>query len=242
MKKAALNPHLSVDCVIFGYNDHSLSVLLVDREMPPAEKANSTYKDLKLPGGLIYNDELLIDAAARILEELTTLQGVKLNQFGVLDSLDRLSNEADRKWLEQTTGLTIDRVVSIAYYGIVSMKDLPESIPSAHWVDINNLDKLPFDHEKIICEALNVLRQHFKKEGLIFDILPEKFTIHQLQSTLAVFYGEKADSRNFRKKIKKMDFIVPLEEKQQNVAHKPAQLYRYDKRRFRQFSNNRINF
>lgn len=184
----------------------------------------------------------MVDAAQRTVKELTQLQEIKLEQFGVLDSLDRMSNETDRLWLEQTTGLSINRVVSIAFYGVIALAELPKSHPSNHWVDIRNIHNLPFDHDKIILQALETLKQGLKRDGLIFDILPEKFTISQLQNLLSIFYAENNDSRNFRKKIRKLDFIVPLEEKQKNVAHKPARLFEFNKDRFKQFSNNRINF
>lgn len=236
-----LNPHLSTDCVIFSYNDHQLKVLLVEREMGNNNKTN-IHSDLKLPGGLVYNDELLKDAAARILKDLTCLKNVTLVQFDVLDSLNRMHNVEDRKWLEQTTGLSIERVVSIAFYGIISESASTICNARSHWVELNQTHNLPFDHEDIINRALTSIRQCLKRDGLIFDLLAEKFTINQLQNLIAVFYDEAPDSRNFRKKIKKMDFIVPLNEKQTNVAHKPAQLFRFDKERFTQFSNTRIIF
>lgn len=242
MTDSRLNPNISIDCVIFGYTEDDLSVLLVERQIKQPNGDTSGTTDLKLPGGLVYNDELLEAAAGRTLQELTTLKDIRLVQFGVLDSLDRMSNEADRIWLEQTTGLSIDRVVSVAFYGVVPLAEVAENIDFTHWVKLNNIHNLPFDHEKIIRQALEVLRQGLKRDGLVFDILPEKFTISQLQTLLSVFYDETSDSRNFRKKIRKLNFIVPLEEKQTNVAHKPARLYRFDKQLFKQFSNNRINF
>jgi len=237
-----LNPHLSVDCVIFGVENQQLKVLLVDREFSGQMNGPEDHHRLKLPGGLVYNDELLSDAAVRILQELTGMQKIKLHQFDVLDSLNRMGNEADRIWLEKVTGLSIDRVVSIAYYGIAESYLINSCNENSHWVELNQTHNLPFDHEEIIQRALTTLRQSLKRDGLIFTYLPEKFTINQLQSLISVFYDEDPDSRNFRKKIKKLDFIVPLNEKQTNVAHKPAQLYRFDPDKFSLFSNNRIIF
>jgi 8-oxo-dGTP diphosphatase len=239
---ANLNPHLSTDCVIFSYDEQQLKVLLVDRGQPKENSHPQNHHNLKLPGGLVYNNELLKDAAARILKELTSLENIKLMQFDVLDSLDRMGNEADRKWLEKSTGLSIDRVVSIAYYGIISPGAIKLNHQQSYWVEMNQTHNLPFDHEKIIHGALTAIRQSLKRDGTIFDLLDEKFTINQLQNLIAIFYGQDPDSRNFRKKIKKLDFIVPLDEKQSNVAHKPARLFRFDKERFAQFSNTRIIF
>jgi len=239
---AQLNPHISADCVIFGFNDQHLQVLLVERAMVRGEQPTLQPPHLKLPGGLVYNDELLIDASARILRDLTGLTKVRLTQFGVLDSLARMENEADRLWLEQTSGMTIDRVISIAYYGIVDLNEINVIHPTSHWVPLDQTHNLPFDHEEIISRALIFIRQSLKRDGLIFELLGEKFTINQLQNLLEIFYEEKSDSRNFRKKIKKMDFIVALNEKQKNVAHKPAQLFRFDQECFAQFNNTRIIF
>jgi hypothetical protein len=237
-----LNPHLSVDCVIFGVENQQLKVLLVDREFSGLLQGSEDPNRLKLPGGLVYNDELLSDAATRILQELTGIQKINLHQFDVLDSLNRMGNQADRIWLEKLTGLSIERVVSIAYYGIVDVSLTKSNNENSHWVEMKDIHNLPFDHEDIIQRALITLRQSLKRDGLVFSYLPEKFTINQLQSLISVFYGEEPDSRNFRKKIKKLDFIVPLNEKQINVAHKPAQLYRFDPDKFSLFSNNRIIF
>lgn len=240
MHKAKLNPNISIDTVLFGYNHHQLKVLLVERNiaLPGYDKK---VEDLKLPGGLVYNDELLEEAAGRVLQDLTGIAGIKLTQFDVLDSLERMS-DVDRVWLEQTTGLTIDRVVSVAFYGITALKKIPTPGPKGKWIEPDEVEHLPFDHKDIIERALLTVRRSLIRDALIFDILPEKFTINDLQTLTEVFYGKKSDSRNFRKKIKKMDFIVALEEKQRNVAHKPARLFKFDKRKFKQFSNHRLTF
>ncbi len=238
---AALNPHLSADCVIFKYDEEQLKVLLVERE--PANGNSVVFpNNLKLPGGLVYNNELFKDAAKRILRELSCLDNVNLVQFDMLDSLDRMENEADRHWLEKTTGLTIDRVVSIAYYGIIDPAETKNCNTRSHWVAMNQIHNLPFDHEDIIHRALSAIRQSLKRDGTIFDLLTPRFTINQLQHLITIFYDQQPDSRNFRKKLKKLDFIVPLNEKQKNVAHKPAQLFAFDRQRFEQFNNTRIIF
>ena len=239
-----LNPNISTDSVLFAHESNKLKVLLVERENIFSEDFKESMHDLKLPGGLVYNDELLKDAAQRILKEQAGLEGIILEQFDVLDSLERMDNQIDRKWLSQTSGLVIDRVISVAFYGIVKMENIKYQPMSnqAHWVEIAQTRKLPFDHNEIINRALQVVRNKLKKEALVFRLLPEKFTISELQTTLQLFYNNHLDSRNFRKKIKKFDYIVPLAEKQHNVAHKPAGLYKFDKKRFEKFTNNRITF
>lgn len=237
MSLRQLNPHISVDCVVFGYGHNGMKVLLVERNMPTLLDTGHSGTDLKLPGSLVYNDELLHDAAKRILLELTGLENIFLERFDVLDSLDRISNSKDREWLEQTTGMAIDRVISVGYYGLASL-DNGETIPrkvNARWVTLDQTNKLPFDHSEIIMKAHALLKERLITGDLVFRLLPKKFTIKELQQILQVCTGEKLDSRNFRKKIKNLEFILPLEEKQARVAHKPARLYKFDKKRFTQF-------
>lgn len=241
-----LNPNISVDVVIFGVDEKALRVLLVDRQMGSEIKTGGITNqiDSKLPGGLVYNDELLIEASHRILSDLTGMEGIALEQFGVLDSLERMNNEWDKRWLEKTSGVKIERVISIAFYGIVHFDRIKkiQLKNTAHWTLLNEQLKLPFDHNQIINAALEKVKAALKKDALIFQLLPEKFTISQLKNILEVFYEKDLDSRNFRKKIKKLNYIVALEEKQSNVPHKPAGFFRFDKKRFMQFNNDRITF
>ena len=235
--ESQLNPHISVDCVVFGFSPNGIKVLLVKRELDKLNESPTPSYDLKLPGSLVYNDELLDDAASRVLKELTGIENVFLERFEVLDSLDRMKNQKDKEWLESTTGLTIDRVISVAYFGLVNLADseLNGLSERSKWVTLESANQLPFDHSKIIQRARELLLHRAGTEPIAFDLLPEKFTIFQLQQVLEVFNGSGIDSRNFRKKLKTLDFIVPLAEKQINVAHKPAQLYKFDRKRFMQF-------
>jgi 8-oxo-dGTP diphosphatase len=237
MMESQLNPHISIDCVVFGFSQNGIKVLLVERELDNMNESARPSYDLKLPGSLVYNDELLDDAASRVLKELTGIENIFLERFEVLDSLDRMKNQKDKEWLESTTGLAIDRVISVAYFGLVNLTGEPLSDLSdrTKWVAVELANKLPFDHSKIIHRARELLLHRAGTEPIAFDLLPEKFTIFQLQQVLEVFNGSGIDSRNFRKKLKTLDFIVPLSEKQINVAHKPAQLYKFDKKRFMQF-------
>ncbi len=242
--KRKINPHISVDVVIFAFDEEGLRVLLVDREMGSDNEGNWNKPVPKLPGGLVYNDELLIDAARRILSDLTGIEGIDLEQFDVLDSLERMNNEWDKKWLEKTSGVSIERVISIAFYGIVRYDQIKKTAlkSKAHWTVMDDEMQLPFDHNDIVNAALDGIKAGLKKDALLFRLLPEKFTISQLKKALEVFYKKNLDSRNFRKKIKKLNYIVALEEKQSNVAHKPAGFFRFDKKRFMQFNNDRITF
>lgn len=238
-----LNPNISVDCVVFGFDRDCLRVLLVEREIVFHGDTEKTVRDYKLPGSLVYNEELLKDAARRVLHDLTGIGGICLERYDVLDSLERMDNRVDRQWLEQTTGLSIERVVSVAFFGLVNMNDplVSKVKDGARWMDLDETKQLPFDHSAIIERALAVLQQRLRVDATAFGLLPEKFTIAGLQQVFEVIGGEKLDSRNFRKKLKNLHFIVPLREKQRNVAHKPARLYSFDHKRFLQ-SRKSISF
>lgn len=222
-----LNPHVSVDCVIFGFDAGKLKVLLIEREEVPGVPLQGHH--LKLPGSLISESEELEVSAIRTLQELTGLNNIFLKQFGVFGSPDRLGPPEDLAWLNQTSGLKIDRVVTIAYYSLIKVSE--SNITSRTiWVPVKELPALIFDHNRIILTALDTLRREIRSEAIGFELLPKKFTIRQMQSLYEAVLGEAFDSRNFRKKIKPMAFLIPLPEKEKDVRHKPAQLFRFDKK------------
>jgi len=222
------NPHLSVDCVIFGFTGDQLKVLLVERiNTKPAQKTKH-----KLPGDLIHILEDLNGAAERILYELTGLKNIFLHQFSVFGNPDRMSNEEDRNWLEESSGLTINRVVTTAYFsliGIDNSNSKNEIKNNASWHDINALPELAFDHAEIIRDGLESLRKEIRYEPICFELLPEKFTIREIQVLYEVILGQQLDNRNFRKKLLKAEYIEPLNIRQKGVAHKPAMYYTFNK-------------
>jgi 8-oxo-dGTP diphosphatase len=227
-----LNPHISVDCVIFGFDETNLKVLLIDRILEPGSIKNT---DHKLPGSLILEDEDLDRAAYRVLRELTGLENIYLQQFSVFGSLKRMANHRDWSWLRQSTNLTIERVVTIAYYSLIKIDESRSELAKKHnarWVDAENLPKLAFDHEEIVNAARLELQKEIKHNPVVFELLPAKFTIRQLQTLYEIILGKKFDSRNFRKKLAKQTYIVPLDEKEEKVAHKPARLFEFDKKSY----------
>jgi 8-oxo-dGTP diphosphatase len=239
--KRALNPHISVDCVIFGFDSNKLKVLLINRDLMDSVTKKSN--KLKLPGDLIIKREILNESAKRILKEYTGLENIYLKQFGVFDEPDRLRPEDDLNWLRDTSGLTdIDRVVTIAYYSLIKLNMSRRTKLSieydAKWYPAENIPALIFDHNKILNSGLFTLQKEFLTEPLCFELLPVKFTLNQLQKIYEVILGFKLDNRNFRKKINKLEYIIPLNEKQTGVTHKPARLYIFDKDKF---ENNDIN-
>lgn len=228
-----LNPHISVDCVIFGFDSTELKILLVKREKLENEDPTQVSGLLKLPGSLIDEYEDLDESAYRVLKELTGLDKIYLKQLSVFGNPKRLSKSNDLLWLKTTSAVNIERVVTVAYYSLVK---IDESDPEAHmnsnafWLPVHNLPELIFDHNQIIIKALENLRKEIRHEPIGFELLPKRFTLRQLQNLYEVILDTKLDNRNFRKKISNLEYLIPLNEKEVGVNHKPAQYYRFDKK------------
>lgn len=235
-----LNPHISIDCVILGFDSGTLKVLLIEREETGGSQPEE--HKLKLPGSLIYNNEDLDISATRTLFELTGLQNIFLKQFAVFADPKRLSPPEDLLWLRKTTNnYNIDRVVTIAYYSLIKLTESART-PKTIWCPVNRLPELTFDHNLIIKSALKVLRSEIRSKPLCFELLPKKFTIRQVQNVYETILDEQYDNRNFRKKLKPLKFLVPLNEKETGVNHKPAQLYKFDRKLYETFRNTKNGF
>jgi hypothetical protein len=189
---------------------------------------------MKLPGTLIYMDENLDEAAKRVLIDLTGLKNVKLTQFKTFGSKDRTKDPKDIHWLERAMKSKVERIVTVAYLAMVKIdRKLNNDLKNFHakWVPIEDIKTLAFDHNIIISEALNFIRQYAEfNSSIIFDLLPRKFTAAQLRTLYEVIFGTKIDVRNFHKKIAQMSYIIPLEEKEQGVAHRAARYYSFNKK------------
>lgn len=227
------NNHISVDCVVFGFDGSRLKVLLVKRK---GEDAEGKYNDRKLPGSLIYMDENLDEAAERVLMELTGINEVPLVQFKAFSSKDRTSNERDVVWLERAQSVRVERIITIAYFAIVKM-DAPQlktlRSENAEWIAIDEIGTLAFDHNLIIEEALKAIRREAENNrALLFDLLPKKFTAAQLRTINEILFGKKLDVRNFHKKLTQLPYVVALEEREVGVAHRAARFYRFDKKTY----------
>ena len=226
-----LNPHISVDCVIFGFDGENLKVFVLKRSYKSPENSK-ILTDYKLPGDFITDEEDLNSAANRILNELTGLQNIYLKQFNVFGKPERINKKRDLDWLRETTGLPINRVVTIAYYSLVKINESREEKASknnAEWLNLKDLTELAFDHLTIVNSGLNTLRNKLQFEPVGMELLPEKFTIRQLQNLYEIILGKNLDNRNFRKKVLKANYLIPLEEKEKEVAHKPARLFTFNK-------------
>jgi 8-oxo-dGTP diphosphatase len=227
--------NVSVDCVIFGFDKDQLKVLLVERTLRVPNSDEVIFSDLTLTGYHIYEDEDLDSAAARIVRDLTGLGNLRLEQFYTFGELDRLEHPNDQLWLVQFGDVFSKRVVSVGYFSLLPSIDVEINWKdrAVTWYPIDEVKELAFDHRKILDKALLHLRHKLQEEAIGFELLPEKFTLSQMQKLYEAIMGTHYDKRNFRKKVAQMDYVVPLKEKQKGVAHKPARLYKFSREYFR---------
>ena len=205
---------LSVDCIIFGFDDNKLKVLIGRRKMEPGRGAWSLY------GGFVRNDESVEDAANRTLSALTGMQKIYMQQVGAFGNVDRDPGA---------------RVVSIAYYALINVKDYDLRLMKKHeveWVPVDQLPEMFSDHQEMIRKARRLMQQKIKTEPISFQLLPQLFTLTQLQHLYEAVNGEEVDKRNFRKRIKEMDFIEKTELIDKVTSKRGAALYRFNKRMY----------
>ena len=210
---------LSVDCIIFGFTDNKLKILIGKRNMDPGRGEWSLY------GGFVRGDESLDEAANRTLFELTGLRKVFMRQVGAFGNIDRDPGE---------------RVVSVAYYALINVKDYDEELRKQHgveWVDLNNIPQMYSDHNDMVRRARKLMRQKMKTEPVGFELLPSLFTLTQLQRLYEAVNGEELDKRNFRKRIKDMDYIEKTELIDKKTSKRGAALYRFNKKAFTEDKN-----
>jgi 8-oxo-dGTP diphosphatase len=232
-----LNPRISVDCVIFGFDLNQLKVLVIERSISDSDK-----QILTLPGDLIYEAENLDIAADRVLFELTGLQTIFLEQVGAFGDTDRLNKEADKKWLRAVREEPEARVITIAYFSLVNIHEYaPQAssfAKSAAWIPLNEIDELAFDHSDILQTALKKLKNKIRIQPVGFNLLPEKFTLSQLQKLYEAILGRELDKRNFRRKMLKLQLVEMLEERQEKVPHKPSQYFKFNETNYNKLIEN----
>jgi 8-oxo-dGTP diphosphatase len=225
--KFKYNPYISVDCVVFGFDGEFINVLLVKRK----QEGREAYA---LPGDLLGVSESLDSAAVRILNDLTGLKDIYLEQFRTFGDLDRINDPIDIEWLKTIRKYPEERVVTIAYYSLIKIDKVSVRADSfaeqVLWQPIEEKRQLSFDHNKIANAAWDVLRDKIRNEPVVaFNLLPEKFTLRQLQGLYEGIVGTELDKRNFRKRIQGKKFIQSLDEYESGVAHKPARFYEFKK-------------
>jgi len=200
---------ISVDCVIFGFDNNELKVLLIKSDL---EEFNNLWS---LLGDLVNPDENLDDASYRVLKERTGLDDVYLEQVYSFGEVGR-----------HPAG----RVITTAYYSLINIKDhqLKLSHNELHWHPVNEISQLAFDHKTILETCLERLRSKIEEYPIVFNLLPEKFSLRELQNLYEAILGVKMDRRNFRKKFFMMDWLEDMNELEQDVPHRPGKLYRFN--------------
>ena len=235
MKAKFIHTYVSVDCVVFGFDDEQLNILLVKRD-------EENTKDLKLPGSLIYNEEDVDDAANRVLFELTGIKKMTLCQFRCFASPERANKPEDVKWLDKEYQPNINRLITVAYLSLCKIDRKLNNVSKykqTKWCPLNEIPKMPFDHNKIVKESLSEIRRWIEYDpSIVFELLPNKFTISQLHRLYEAIYNKDIDIRNFHKKVAAMPYIVQLDERQKNVSHRAARYYKYDKKARNKFKAN----
>ena len=226
------NPHVSVDCAVFGFDGTNLQILLAERKL---DGLCGLYNDKKLPGSIILEDENLDEAANRILKEYTGLTDIYLKQFQAFGNPNR-STALDIMWLEQSAKHAIARIVTIGYLALIKIDHNVKVISdntSLIWLDINELPDIhiAFDHREIINSALENIRRTLKHDpSLMFELLPKKFTMSQLRTLYDKIYQTRSDVRNFQKKMMQLSGLIMLDETEIGVAHRAARYFTFKKR------------
>lgn len=223
---SAIIPNISVDCVVFGFDGQNLNVLLIERALK-ADNGEIIWKDHTLTGYHIERDENIDEAAYHILRERTGLKNIYLEQAFTFGDTNRLMRERDQQWINHSNLKVDNRTITIVYFSLIdnTKVKLLNQGDNPTWFPIHELPELGFDHKEIIEKALETMKIKARMEPIVFELLPEKFTLTQLQKVYEAIIDTPLDRRNFRKKVAQMRFIVPLDEKQKGVSHKPAQLY-----------------
>ncbi|RFM27550.1 NUDIX hydrolase [Deminuibacter soli] len=239
-KKIALHggkyflPQLSVDCVILGFHDGELKVLLLKMH-------HSAH--WALPGGFIYKEETVDDAAHRVLEERTGLKNLFLQQFHVFGNPARSSSKATVEYFKKE-GIHLDknswlaqRFVTVGYYALVDFAKAqphPDLFSDAcEWVSLREAEDLFMDHSDILQKALETVRLQLNYQPIGFNLLPRKFTMPELQRLYETILGKPLDRRNFQRRMLAYGILKKLAEQKKGVAHKAPFLYSFDTQRYR---------
>ncbi|WP_163398484.1 NUDIX hydrolase [Flavobacterium fluviatile] len=216
---------ITIDCVIFGFDQGSLEVLLIQHG------EGISKGKWGLPGGWINKKESTDDAAHRLLNELTALDQIYLEQLKAFGNPDRFP---------------LRRVITIGYYALIKREDYNIkagfTASDAKWYKINEIPDLIYDHNEILTYSLKHLRNRVRQAPIGFELLPEKFTLLQLMHLYEEILGIEMDKSNFRRKILHMKLLGALDEKQQDVSHRAAKLYKFDSEIYTKLTEKGFNF
>ncbi len=218
--------HVAVDSIIFGYDEEGreLKLLLLKRNFEPAKG------EWSLMGGFLKNNEAIDTAAKRILHQLTGLSDVYMEQLYTFGELDRDPGA---------------RIISVAYFALIKINASDLELVKTHgatWVPISSMPLLIFDHSAMVNRALKKLQVRARTQPIGFELLPDKFTIPQLQGLYEAIYNKTLDKRNFRRKLLSMNLLEKLEEKEKESSRKGAWYYRFEPKNYEDLLNRGFNF
>ncbi|QED36427.1 NUDIX hydrolase [Antarcticibacterium arcticum] len=215
--------YVATDCIIFGFEDGQLKLLVFKRRVEPLKG------EWSLIGSFVKIDEDVEAAAQRVLEEITGLKNIFMEQSRSYGAAHR-----DPGY----------RCISIAQYALIRINDYDKELVEkhgAHWYEIDELPNLVLDHNQMVEDALDKLKQKARYQPIGFELLPEKFTIPQLQQLYEAIYQKELDARNFRKKVLSHNVLIKLEEKDK-TSRRGAFLYKFDHRTYQKLLKSGYNF
>jgi len=215
---------VAVDCIIMGFRDNELNILIARRPFEPLKGGWS------LMGGFVNSNESADEAAARVLNEFTGIDDIFMEQVKAYGEINRDLGE---------------RVISIAYYALVNIELFDTTLAEkydAKWVRLSLLPELIFDHNKMVKDTINILQRKAAIKPIGFNLLGEQFTLPTLQSLYESIYQESIDKRNFRKKLMTMDILEKLEEKDKGSSKKGAYYYKFNKEKYDQLIQQGLHF
>jgi 8-oxo-dGTP diphosphatase len=215
---------LAVDCIIFGFDGNRLKALLIKRDFEPGKGKWS------LMGGFVKKEESVNDAAARILNQLTGLTDIYMEELGCFGNVDRDPG---------------GRVVSIAYSALIKINDYSETMMTEHnskWFELNKIPELIFDHGEMIKLAKEKLEEKVSNHPAGFTLLPQKFTLQQLQGLYEAIYEKKIDKRNFTRRILELGILKKLDEKEKESSRKGAFYYVFEKKKYKKLEKEGVRF
>lgn len=216
--------YVATDCIIFGFDSGNLKLLIFKRRVKPL------MGEWSLIGSFVRLDEDVAEAAKRVLKEITGLENVFMEELKTYGAPDR------------DPGF---RCISIGQYALIRINEYDRELVEkhgAHWYDLDELPDLVLDHNQMVQDALGRIRRKARYKPIGFELLPEKFTIPQLQRLYEAIYQTELDSRNFRKKVLSLNVLVKLDEKDKTTSRRGAFLYKFDEENYRQLLESGYDF
>ena len=212
---------LTVDCAIFGFEENKLKILLIKSDLEVFEGK------LSLLGDMVRDNEELDDAAYRILKERTGMNDVFLDQVRAFGHPSRHPG---------------GRVITIAYCSLLNINhhELKIHDNDLHWHSVATLKEMAFDHKEVVDSCYKWLQKRIQEHPLGFNLLPEKFSLRELQNLYEAILGVTLDRRNFRKKFASMDLLIDIDEMEQDVPHRPGKLYKFNFEKYEKSKRKRV--